>query len=236
MAQATDIRAWFSSQRLAAEYRAAWNTPGFVASVLLSCLVLAGALYANFWAIDQATAEAGPQVSDLILSNFPAMEVDGLFVYGTFAVLAFAVLIVLAQPRSIPFVLHGLTLFILIRSGFTLLTHLGPPAAYYPSDFGAAITGAFFGSDQFFSGHTGMTFLAALAYWHIPWIRFVFLASCAYFVIIVLLGHIHYSIDVASAFFITYGIYHIALWAFRREHALFMADILPEWTQNSRTG
>lgn len=235
MAQNATVKEWFSSRRLAGEYRAAWNTPGYVISVLLSCVVLAGALYANFWAINQATAEAGPQVADLILSNFEAMEVDGLFVYGTFLVVAFAALIVLAQPRSIPFVLHGLTLFILIRSGFTLLTHLGPPAAYYPSDFGATITRAFFGSDQFFSGHTGMTFLAALAYWHIPWIRYVFLAACAYFVVIVLLGHIHYSIDVASAFFITYGIYKIALWAFERQHAMFVADILPEWTQSSKT-
>ena len=69
----------------------------------------------NFWAIDKATAHAGPQVEDLILSNFPAVEVDGLFVNGTFIVVAFAFLIVLTQPKSIPFVLHGLTLLSLIH-------------------------------------------------------------------------------------------------------------------------
>jgi hypothetical protein len=226
------ITEWFAPVRLRREYRAAWQTPGYLISVLVSCLVLSAALYANFWAIDQATAEAGPQVADLILSSFPAVEVDGFFVYGTFIVVGFAILIILAQPRSIPFVLHGLTLFIVVRSGFTLLTHLGPPEASYASDFGTTITSAFFGSDQFFSGHTGMTCLAALAYWHIPWIRNTFLVAAAYFVVIVLLGHIHYSIDVASAFFITYGIYKIALWAFEREHALFVADILPEWTRS----
>ncbi|MDO8302554.1 MAG: phosphatase PAP2-related protein, partial [Sedimentisphaerales bacterium] len=147
-----------------------------------------------------------------------------LFVNGTFVVVAFAMLVVLMQPKSIPFVLHGLTLFMLVRSGFTLLTHLGPPEAHYASDFGETITRAFFGSDQFFSGHTGMPFLAALAYWHIPWIRNVFLAATAYFVVIVLLGHIHYSIDVASAFFITYGVYQIAIRAFEKEYRLFRAD------------
>ena len=176
MSTVPTIAEWFSPKRLAREYRAAWNTPGYLVSLIVSCLVLSGALYANFWAIDHATAEAGPQVADLILSSFPALEVDGFFVYGTFIVVGFAALIILAQPRSIPFVLHGLTFFMLIRSGFTLLTHLGPPEASYASDFGATITSAFFGSDQFFSGHTGMPFLAALAYWHIPWIRNTFLA------------------------------------------------------------
>ncbi len=218
------VREWFSPTRLRQEYRIAWNTPGYLVSLIVSLVVLSGALYVNFWSIDKATAQAGPQVADLILSNFPAIEVDGFFVYGTYVVVAFAIIIILSQPRSIPFVLHGLTLFMVVRSGFTLLTHLGPPEAYYASDFGTTVTKAFFGSDQFFSGHTGMPFLAALAYWHIPWLRNTFLAATLYFVVIVLLGHIHYSIDIASAFFITYGIYKIALWAFEKEYKLFMAD------------
>ncbi|MBP9757915.1 MAG: hypothetical protein KBD06_04910 [Candidatus Pacebacteria bacterium] len=224
MGIAPTIRQWFDLRTIRNEYRAAFRTPGYIALLIISMIVLCGALYVNFWAIDQATAEAGPHVEDLILSNFPAIEVDGLFVYGTFAVLALTILIVLARPRSIPFIVHGVTLFMIVRSGFTLLTHLGPPEAYYASDFGSTITGAFFGSDQFFSGHTGMTFLAALAYWRIPWIRNLFLLACVYFVAIVLLGHIHYSIDVASAFCITYCIYLVALWAFEKEHAMFLEN------------
>lgn len=218
------IREWFSLRRISREYKEAWSTPGFVVSLVISTIVLSGALYVNFWAIDKATEKAGVSVEDLILSNVPVYEVDGLFVNGTFVVLAFAVLIVLSQPRSIPFVLHGLTLFILVRSGFTLLTHLGPPEAHYASDFGETITSAFFGSDQFFSGHTGMPFLGALAYWHIRWIRNAFLAATMYFVVIVLLGHIHYSIDVASAFFITFGVYQIAIRLFSHEYAFFRTD------------
>lgn len=232
MSNLSAIRAWFEPRRVAAEYRAAFKTPGFAAMILVSGVMLIGALYVNFWAIDQATAEAGPRVADLILSNFPALEVDELFVYGTFTVLALSVLIVLARPRSIPFVVHGVTLFMLVRSGFTLLTHLGPPEAYYASDFGSTITSAFFGSDQFFSGHTGMTYLGALAYWRITWIRNFFLASAVFFVTIVLLGHIHYSIDIASAFCITYCIYRVALWAFAKEHTLFEADILRSWIKS----
>lgn len=219
------IREWFSPTRIAGEYADILRTPRFVVSFLVSLALLSGALYVNFWAINHATAEAGPQIEDLILSNFPAHDVDGLFVYGTFLVVALSVLIALARPKGLAFLMHGLTLFMLVRSGFTLLTHLGPPEAHYASDFGTTITNAFFGSDQFFSGHTGMTFLAALAYWQVPWIRNAFLAAAVYFVVIVLWGHIHYSIDVASAFFITYGIYRIALWAFHTEYEHFRADI-----------
>ncbi len=225
MATTPTAAAWLSASRLARDYSAVWHTRGYVISLLVSLLVLCGALYVNFWAIERATVQAGPAVEDLLLSNFPVFEVDEFFVYGTFVVIAFATLIVLSQPKSIPFVLHGLTLFILVRSGFTLLTHLGPPEAHYASNFGATITNAFFGSDQFFSGHTGMTFLGALAYSHVLWIRNVFMGSCLFFVIIVLMGHIHYSIDIASAFFITYGIYRISIWAFESEYRLFMGDV-----------
>jgi hypothetical protein len=59
----------------------------------------------------------------------------------------------------------------------------------------------FYGGDLFFSGHTGLPFLAALAFWHIPTLRIFYLASTWYFGTVVLLGHYHYSIDVLAALF-----------------------------------
>jgi hypothetical protein len=41
------------------------------------------------------------------------------------------------------------------------------------------------------------------------------------FGVIVLLSHLHYSIDVFAAFFITYSIYHIALKLFDRDYEFF---------------
>ena len=87
-----------------------------------------------------------------------------------------------------------------------------------------SITRSFFGADQFFSAHTGMPFLGALVFWHEKYIRYTFLAAAAFFAVTVLLGHIHYTIDVAAAFFITYAIYHIALWLFPKDHAMFLGE------------
>ena len=205
-------------------YKASWFDRHFRFSTPVAIVGFVFAMFVNFWAINQATYSAGAAVPDLILSNIPVFEVDGLFIYGTAVFAAFGLLVLLTHPKRIPFALHALTLFILIRSAFTLMTHIGAPEIAYVSDFGQTINQAFFGADQFFSAHTGMPFLGALVLWHKPVTRYIFLAGSAFFAAVVLLGHIHYTIDVLSAFFITYGIYHLALWLFPRERALFLSE------------
>ena len=213
---------------LVERYKESWFDKHFRFSAPVAIAAFALAQYVNFWAIHQATDRASARVGDIVLSNIPIYEVDGMFVYGTLVFILFSAALLLWHPKRIPFALHALTLFVLIRAAFTLMTHLGAPEPYYTSDFGVTITNAFFGADQFFSGHTGMPFLGALVFWHIPWIRNAFLLGSLYFALVVLLGHIHYTIDVMSAFFITYGIYHLALWLFPKERALFLADIAKE--------
>lgn len=206
-------------------YRLSWVDRCFRFSAPVAIAAFIGALFVNFWAIKQATNRASASVTDIILSNIPVFEVDQLFVYGTFLVVAVSVVMLTLNPKRIPFALYAVTLFILIRSAFTLMTHLGPPEVAYLSDFGATINNSFFGADQFFSGHTGMPFLGALAFWGVDnRLKWFYLCSSVFFATIVLLGHIHYTIDVMSAFFITYGIYHIALWLFPRERALFLSS------------
>ena len=207
---------------LSKRYREALAEQGFVASSAAGAVALAAALYVNFWAIKQATARAGTGVADIILSNVPVFDLDRIFVYGTFVVAAVSILVIFRRPKRIPFALKAVAFFIVVRSLFTLMTHLGPPEAQYVTEFGDAIVRSFFGADQFFSAHTGMPFLGALALWRIDRREAAFfLASSVFFAAVVLLAHIHYTIDVASAFFITYGILHIAQRLMPRDWARF---------------
>lgn len=198
----------------------------FRISVLFSILTFLASLTTSFYAIGYATERASNSVTDLILSNTPTFDVDGLFVYGTALFVIFTTALLIAHPKRIPFALHTIALFYFVRAAFISLTHLGPfpMSAANSFDFGTLASRMFFGGDLFFSGHTGVAFLMALIFWNEKNLRSIFLTASVYFGVIVLLGHYHYSIDVASAFFITYGIFHIAKWLFPKDYAMFRAE------------
>jgi hypothetical protein len=212
-------------QEVARRYKAALAHPGYVRSILFSGAIFLLGLVINLYAIAYATKSASNSVTDIILSNIPVFDVDALFVYGTLVLVVFSVLVVLTHPRRVPFALCGMATFWIIRSLFTSLTHFAPFESHFQSSFGPEINKIFFGGDLFFSGHTGMPFLAALAFWREKGIRNLYLFGSLFFAVIVLLGHLHYSIDVLSAFFITYGIFHIAEWLFPEARKLFYADL-----------
>ncbi len=48
-----------------------------------------------------------------------------------------------------------------------------------------------------------------------------FYGSGCFLCAVVRRGHLHYSIDVAAAFFITYSIYHIAIRWFKKDKEIF---------------
>lgn len=188
---------------------------------LFAFLLLAFSIVVNSYAVAYSTKEASNSVTDLILSNIPVFDVDGIYVYGPLVLLIFVIGILAWRPRAIPFVIKSVALFVLVRSVFITLTHIGP----FPIHVGVPTTGivGYFTSlsDLFFSGHTGLPFLLGLIYWDTRWLRYAFIAISVFFGIIVLLGHLHYSIDVLAAFFISYGIYHMAEYLFPADKKRF---------------
>ena len=201
-----------------------WSDGRFRRSVYVAAFLLLVSALANFYAGTYATQNASAPVTDIILSNTPTLNVDLIFVYGSFLLAGFITLLCLKRPKRMPFVMYSVALFTLIRAAFISLTHIGPFPSRATLDLGSVSSKFIFGGDLFFSAHTGIPFLMALLFWHEKPIRYVFLVWSLVFGTIALLGHLHYTIDVMSAFFITYTIYHIALWLFPKDAALFCSQ------------
>ena len=175
----------------------------------------------NNAAANYATQVASNPVNDIFLSNLPVFNVDFIVNDLAIAFLIFILGLLFLEPKRIPFTLKSAALFIVIRSLFVILTHLGPfpqRSVIYPDDFFRAFN---IGGDYFFSGHTGLPFLMALIFWDEKWIRYISLVASVVFGTAVILGHLHYSIDVFGAFFITYTIFQIAKYFFPEDYKLF---------------
>ena len=190
-------------------YLAFFANKQLLRSSLIALFMLIGSFFVNFYAGSYATEKWTISVTDIVLSNTRAYDVDALFIGGIIAFFLFILVRCIRYPSQMPYILKSLALFILIRSVFVTLTHLGP----FPDSIFIINTGIIgkinFWADLFFSGHTGMPFLMALIFWEKKLLRYFFILAAIAFGIIVLLGHLHYSIDVLAAFFITYSIHRL---------------------------
>lgn len=197
----------------------------FLELFLVGIFLLSASLVINFYAGNYATEKASAPVTDIILSNTNVHDFDWVFVYGAIAFWISIGIFLLHHPHRIPFVLSSVALFIIIRAIFVSVTHIGPfpGQLIVESNLLSKLT---FAGDLFFSGHTGLPFLMALVFWDDIRVRLLCIASSILFGIVVLLAHMHYTIDVLSAFFITYSIYRLAEIFFAESHHIFRHGIL----------
>ena len=207
-------------------YKHYFSNRGYIMCFLGGWVLLATGLFMQFLVTGYVNTLPSAPVTDLILSNIRVYDVESVFIYGSFLLLFVGIFVALRRPNYIPFMTKSVALFTLIRSLFVILTHITSfptrIAIESPIFNHQFFTGIFTGNDLFFSGHTGLPFLLALMFWaENKTTRTTFLGFSILFAIVVLLGHIHYSIDVLSAFFITYGIFQICKILFKKEWEFF---------------
>ncbi len=187
-----------------------WKQNDFVFSVLFGILLVALSLAIYHFSYIYTSTSNVTYVNDIILDNIPVVNVNFIVNEGvwtfTFLILFFA----FKNPEKIPFGLKSIALFIFIRSLFVSLTHLGPAPIHSFLDPQDWLTSIASGNDMFFSGHTGLPFLLALVFWDRVPARITSLLASIILGTSMLLGHLHYSIDVFAAFFITYSIFTLA--------------------------
>jgi hypothetical protein len=184
-----------------------------VAEFMISMAALAGALRLSFIAGNFAEANAvyAHPEPDLLWRWLPVVDTHVVFVWGFGAFLAWLIIVSLwRERRRAAYIAWSYALLIALRSFFIILTpmHLPPEAVSVDQGFLFEKFGKFltFRHDLFFSAHTAMPYLAFLIL-RGPKIRASFMAFSVVLACAVLLGRLHYSIDVFGAYFITYALH-----------------------------
>jgi len=197
----------------------------FFRETAIGLLILSLGVAASAYALSYTVNHATNPVGDLFFDFFPYIPLPWLLLNIPLITAALILVLVFADKRKAPLYFKTIGLLYCIRSVFMLLTHLAlPPEHYVLSASHSLLYWWQVDSAQFFSGHTALPFLVALLEWHNPKIRWLFLIIATVEGVVVLLSRVHYSIDVAAAFFITYAIYALAMRWFQRDAEYAISD------------
>lgn len=175
--------------------------------IIFSIFLLILASILDYIAGAYVTKTIGATAPDLILDRIPTLDLDFIYLYGSIAmvILLFAYALFF-KVKEFHTVISQFSLLIIVRGIFTCFTHLSTPTGALQFEVPKYLFFLNFSNDLFFSGHTAIPFLGFLLFKEDK-IRYLFLALSIIMGAVVLLMHIHYSIDVFSAFFITFGTY-----------------------------
>ncbi len=152
---------------------------------------------------------------DLILNVLPLVDTTLVFVWGFAAFVLWAVVVTAWRERGrAAYIAWSYALLIMVRCFFIILTpmRLPPEAIWVEGDFLFDKIGSYmtFRHDLFFSSHTALPFLGYLLFRGRA-IRLSFLFFSVLLASSVLLGRLHYSIDVFAAYFITYAVHKVEI-------------------------
>lgn len=153
----------------------------------------------------------GFSFEDPLLKLFEPIDLTWLtftLIYGSIIT---AIFYLISKPEKHLFTIQLYTLMVVVRIIAMWLLPLNPPEKMiilvdpFVEFFG---TGKTLTKDLFFSGHTATLFILFLTA-DSKYLKMIFLISTIGVAISVLLQHVHYTIDVFTAFIITYACYSI---------------------------
>jgi hypothetical protein len=157
----------------------------------------------------------GVELRDPVLARLPVMDMSG----PIFALLNGTLILTLAylakQPRPLLIALQAYALMAVVRIVMMFSIPLeAPPGMIMLADplvrlFGDG--GGNWAKDLFFSGHTSTTFLCALSVRSRSRpLELLCFATCASVAVLVLLQHVHYTVDVLVAPFVAFACHRAA--------------------------
>jgi membrane-associated phospholipid phosphatase len=189
----------------------AWQERRFRNKTIIALLLVTIILLAlpTFFAFIEK--REGLVLQDYVLDAIPAMDVS----IPTFVIIWSVVVLVFYRiyqnPRLFLLIAYGFILMCLARILTISLLPLNPPTGIITlkdpiANIAYGGNGIFITKDLFYSGHTGNMFLFFLCL-EAKWDKIIALTASFLIGFLVLIQHIHYSIDVIAAFIFTYFLY-----------------------------
>ncbi len=200
------------SSTISSAWKEAWIYPSFRIQSIITLVAVSSftIIFSSFF--DFVESRQGSFLNDFILAMLPAYNVSWIVFFFLYSGIIFGIYYHLHQPKIILIIFQTYVLVTLVRICTITLIPLEPPAGYIPlrEPFVQLFTsgGKIISKDLFFSGHMS-TILSLFYSSRRKYVR-TFLLYCSLMVgTMVLIQHVHYTIDVIVAVPATYIIYII---------------------------
>ncbi|RZM28569.1 MAG: hypothetical protein EOO88_08430 [Pedobacter sp.] len=182
-------------------WQIAWDLPAFRVKLLLGLFLLGLTLFIlpHFFVYIQG--RDGFIVNDVVLNSIPALDVSPYIFLVLYPAIGFFIWQLIGNTEMCVTALWGYLFMCMARIATIFLIPLTEPASLVPMSDPFLIL--FYGShaitkDLFFSGHTATLFLIGLCLENKVQKRIVF-AGTAILGVLLLIQHIHYTMDVLAA-------------------------------------
>lgn len=200
-----------ANKPFAAAWRSAWTNPIFRIKTIFGSIILLAILIAFpfFFAIIEQ--REGMQFNDRLLQLIPPVDVSVFTFIVIWGMTLFLWFRCVQNPGIFIVALYSVIILCLSRMITISVFPLNPPVGLIPlkdpiSSLFYGGTQVFITKDLFYSGHTATQFLIFLCL-EKKKDKILALLSTTTVGVLVLVQHVHYTIDVLAAFVITYFIY-----------------------------
>jgi hypothetical protein len=201
----------FKTSALGLTWSSAWKITKFKWKFWVGMLIFAGILVALPFFFNAIEERDGFSFTDMVLVWIPARNVSVAVFFLIWSCCLILVVRIYRDPMMLLIMLWAYNGITLLRMSCIGLISLNPPAGLIPLT--DPITNQFYGQryithDLFFSGHTTTVFLIFLCLKKKTDRIYALFASIA-LGILLLVQHVHYTIDVLAAPIFTYVVYRL---------------------------
>jgi hypothetical protein len=191
-------------------WKHAWTFPAFRIQAIITMVIAFSFTIVFNKFFDFVESRQGTFLNDYILDQIPPYNVAWIVFFFLYSGIIFGLYYHMSHPKTILIMFQTYILVTLLRICSITLFPLEPPAGYLPlrEPFVQLFTsgGKIISKDLFFSGHMS-TILSLFFASHRKYVR-TFLLFCSLMVgMMVLVQHVHYTIDVIFAIPATYVVY-----------------------------